>query len=405
MNWPYGWVLVLALILSLAPKGLSAGKWELQYQHIDAEYDLRLLDIAFIDAKHGLASGFLDSRKRERQQPVNLVTSDGKNWSVIETKKICTDIHAVSEGMIFAACEDGIYRSDELGKDWKRVAKIKNILSIWFTSPLRGFAVGLEKSFFETSDGGEKWAPVETNPAITTSKDYTLLHHIDFASPNVGLITGWSRIPRNREFLPDWMAPDRALQQRDTPHVNFIIETRDAGATWTSQEVSMFGEINSVYVAPDGAGLGLVKFSNGFEVPSEVFFFKWPSGTTVRVFREKNRAVTDVALPQRGPAYLAAVEPGGQLFWSPIPGRVKILESADFTTWTEMDVDYRASATGVRFAAFDPENIWAISDTGVILKLNRDFTALPARTLPEGPARPETPEAERKPSAQTKPNP
>jgi hypothetical protein len=84
---------------------------------------------------------------------------------------------------------------------------------------------------------------------------------------------------------------------------------------------------------------------------------------------------------------------------------VKILESADFTTWTEMDVDYRASATGVRFAAFDPENIWAISDTGVILKLNRDFTALPARTLPEGPARPETPEAERKPSAQTKPNP
>lgn len=166
----------------------------------------------------------------------------------------------------------------------------------------------------------------------------------------------------------------------------------------------MFGEINSVYVAPDGAGLGLVKFSNGFEVPSEVFFFKWPAGTTMRVFREKNRAVTDVALPQRGPAYLAAVEPSGQLFWSPVPGRVKILESANFEQWTEMDVDYRASATGVRFAAFDPENIWAISDTGVILKLNRDFAALPVRALPEGPIRPATPEADTKSSAQTKPD-
>ncbi len=370
----------------LSSLAFAGGKWELQYRHVDAEYDLRLLDIAFVDANRGVASGVLSSRKRDKVKPVNLVTADGKTWTVVETKKVCQDLFALPEGILYGACEDGIYRSDEMGKDWKRQAKLSGILQIWFLSEQRGFAVGEERSFYETSDGGKKWAPVETTPRLTTSKDYTILKHIDFANASNGLVTGWSRVPKNREFLPDWMMPERAMRQRDTPHVNFIIDTRDGGATWRAQEVSMFGEIVAAKISGDGAGLGLVNFSNGFEYPAEVFSFGWPSGETARVFREKHRAVTDIALPARGPAYLLAVEPGGQLFWSPIPGRLKVLESADLRTWTEMEVDYRASATRATFGVLDAANIWAITDTGLILKLNRDFAALPERRLPKPPA-------------------
>jgi photosystem II stability/assembly factor-like uncharacterized protein len=302
---------------------------------------------------------------------------------VVETKKACQDLFALPEGILYAACDDGIYRSEEMGKDWKRQAKLSNILQVWFLNAQRGFAVGAERSFYETSDGGKKWAPVETTPKLTTSKDYTILKHIDFANPSNGLITGWSRVPKNREFLPDWMTPDRAMRQRDTPHVNFIIDTRDGGATWGSQEVSMFGEIVAAKISPDGIGLGLVNFSNAFEFPAEVFYFGWPSGSTARVFREKNRAVTDIALPPRGPVYLLAVEPSGRLFWSPVPGRLKVLESVDFENWTEMDVDYRASATRATFGVLDAANIWAITDTGMVLKLNRDSAALPDRKLPK----------------------
>lgn len=145
----------------------------------------------------------------------------------------------------------------------------------------------------------------------------------------------------------------------------------------------MFGEIVAAKIAPDGIGLGLVNFSNAFEFPAEVFYFGWPSGTTARVFREKNRAATDIALPPRGPVYLLAVEPSGQLFWSPVPGRLKVLESVDFENWTEMDVDYRASATRATFGVLDAANIWAITDTGMVLKLNRDTAALPDRKLPK----------------------
>lgn len=361
----------------------AEGKWELQYQHIDSEYDLRLFDIAFIDANRGVASGILNSRKRDKVKPVNLVTTDGKTWTVLETKKACQDLFALPEGILYAACEDGIYRSEEMGKDWKRQAKLSNILQIWFLNARRGFAIGAERSFYETSDGGEKWAPVETTPNLTTSKDYTILKHIDFANPANGIITGWSRVPKNREFLPDWMAPDRAMRQRDTPHVNFIIETRDGGASWRTQEVSMFGEIVAAKISSDGAGLGLVNFSNAFEYPAEVFYFGWPSGTTARVFREKSRAVTDIALPSRGPAYLLAVEPSGQLFWSPIPGRLKVLESLDLEHWSEMEVDYRGSATRATFGVLDAANIWAVTDTGLILKLNRGSALLPDRSFPK----------------------
>lgn len=375
---------IASLFLWIASSfAVAEGKWELQYQHIDSEYDLRLFDIAFVDANRGIASGVLDSRKRDRVKPVNLVTTDGKTWTVVETKQACQDLFALPEGILYAACDDGIYRSEEMGKDWKRQAKLSNILQVWFLNAQRGFAVGAERSFYETSDGGKKWAPVETTPKLTTSKDYTILKHIDFANPSNGLITGWSRVPKNREFLPDWMTPDRAMRQRDTPHVNFIIDTRNGGATWGSQEVSMFGEIVAAKISPDGIGLGLVNFSNAFEFPAEVFYFGWPSGATARVFREKNRAVTDIALPPRGPVYLLAVEPSGQLFWSPVPGRLKVLESVDLENWTEMDVDYRASATRATFGVLDEANIWAITDTGTVLKLNRDSAALPDRKLPK----------------------
>lgn len=360
----------------------AADKWELQYEHLDKEYDLRLLDIAFVDATHGVASGFIDSRERERQRPVNLVTTDGKTWTLVETKKLCQDLHALKSGVIFAACEDGIYRSVELGRDWNRVARLKDIESIWFLNERVGFAVGTSRGFYSTQDGGQRWAPVTPTPELTTTKDYTVLRHIHFVNDKVGFIAGWSRPPKGREELPDWMTPDRAMRQRDTPHVNVFLDTSDGGLTWKSQEVSMFGEIVSAMLGPDHTGLTLLNFSNAFEFPAEVFYFNWPKGMMKRTFRETNRAVTDIALPAEGPAYLAAVEPMGQLFWSPIPGKLRILRSVDFMKWEEMDVDYRASARRARLQALDAANVWAITDTGMILKLRQDGPVLTRKPLP-----------------------
>ncbi len=79
--------------------------------------------------------------------------------------------------------------------------------------------------------------------------------------------------------------------------------------------------------------------------------------------------MTDVVIAApAGPIYLGAVEHFGRL-QLPIPGKVKIIKSENAVTWTEMQVDYRAVAGRVMLAAAGPDNIWAATDTGMILKL------------------------------------
>jgi photosystem II stability/assembly factor-like uncharacterized protein len=377
-----GWLTVTALLLSALPL-LAADKWELQYEHLDKEFDLRLVDVAFVDTKRGIAIGYIDSRTRDRQRAVNLVTSDGENWTLFEVRRQCVDVHALPSGLLYAACDDGIYRSQEMGRDWRRVARLRDIEAIWFNDDQHGIAVGAEAGLYRTTDGGNNWQEIQTEPPISTTKEFTVLKHVSFIGDKIGFATGWSRPPRNRDRIPDWLVPDRAMSQRDTPHVNVFLDTSDGGITWRNQEISMFGEVVVTELGPDRTGLTLVNFSNGFEYPAELYFFSWPQGELTRVFREKNRAVTDVSVPDQGPVYLVAVQPVGQLFWSPIPGRLRISRSADFETWEDMEVDYRATGRRARIEAVNADNVWVVTDTGFVLKLKRDGSELPERKLPQ----------------------
>ena len=75
-----------------------------------------------------------------------------------------------------------------------------------------------------------------------------------------------------------------------------------------------------------------------------------------------------IAAPD-GPIYLGAVEHFGKLQQLPIPGKVKIIRSDNGASWTEIVVDYRATARRVILAAAGRNEIWAATDTGMILKL------------------------------------
>jgi hypothetical protein len=68
---------------------------------------------------------------------------------------------------------------------------------------------------------------------------------------------------------------------------------------------------------------------------------------------------------------LAAVEHFGTLQQIPIPRKVVILRSKDAEHWTEMSVDYRATARRVVLATAGPNSLWAATDTGMILQLKQ----------------------------------
>jgi hypothetical protein len=115
-------------------------------------------------------------------------------------------------------------------------------------------------------------------------------------------------------------------------------------------------------------GLVVMGFGESFEWPSEVY--RLAEGNTGRVYRDKTPRVIDSQLYPGPHIYLVGVEPTGKMKTAALPGKVKILESSDFNTWTEMPVDYKAEGRSVMIAGPDQDHVWVATDTGTILHLS-----------------------------------
>jgi photosystem II stability/assembly factor-like uncharacterized protein len=264
----------------------------------------------------------------------------------------------------------GIWRTYEAGRNWKKISKQRGVLRVYFLSEKRGFAVGREKSVWETEDGGETWSSVTAASAPKTSKEYTYYTWIAFANPSYGAILGYSEPPRrDRGRLPDWMDPERASRRRQVPTSTVVLQTKDGGRSWEQSTVSMFGRLVRLRMKPDGSGLALVRFQHEFDYPSELYRINLQENETFRTYRDKKRSITDVVLAGRDTAYIAGFEPTGTLLDSTIPGRLVVLRSRDLENWEEMEVDYRALARRPVLAAPTPQDVWLGTDTGMILRL------------------------------------
>jgi hypothetical protein len=123
-----------------------------------------------------------------------------------------------------------------------------------------------------------------------------------------------------------------------------------------------------VRLLPDGRGLGLTVYSQGFHYPSEVYRINWHSGRNSSIYRTPDFAISDVWLSPDGTAYLAGTKVQGKLR-DVIPGKVRVIASKDYEVWKEIDVDYRAEAHRVILAAVDDDHMWISTDMGMILKL------------------------------------
>jgi hypothetical protein len=264
----------------------------------------------------------------------------------------------------------GIYRSDEGGRSWRKLPKSpRDVLRVWFLDSERGYAVGVGRNVHQTVNGGKSWQPLPAAADVKSDPDYTVYSGISFAG-SIGYITGWSRPPRrDGGRLPDWMEPERAVARKEWPNMSILLGTLDRGQTWKAVFSSIFGQITRLRLAADGRAVSLIEFRHDAPYPSEVIAIDTKTGGSKRVYANKTRAVTDVALAPSGPAYLAASAVPGRLMRSPIPGRLHIMQSDDMQLWRDMEVDYRANARRAVLAAADARNVWVATDTGMILKL------------------------------------
>ena len=199
---------------------------------------------------------------------------------------------------------------------------------------------------------------------------FTTFGEIAFAGDK-GIISGWNIPPRRGG--PEWMEAGKGAARQEIPHYAVLLQTQDAGKTWTKSDASVFGQISRISLTPQGTGLGLLEFRDEFPYPAEVQKINLHTGRSDRSFREKDRVITDVRLfAGSNLGLIAGYEAQGPVFRSPVPGKVKILSSKDLDEWAEMTVDYRAVAHSVLIAGPDEDHVWAATDTGMILRLVKD---------------------------------
>jgi len=374
------WLLAVALLpLAFAQ---PQSKWALQYFYDQPGKNLEIIDLAFPSATRGIAVGAIVDREGRKPQFTALVTSDGgSHWALVPLKELPRSLFFVDESNGWMVTGEGLWFTREAGRSWMRIAdQIKPnkkladaprsglILRVWFLDERHGYAVGLQKSAFETHDGGRTWTPLEEAAKPASNPAYTIYSQIAFADARRGMIFG-AYIPPSVRQDSGFDLPEQTLARRQVPRLAIELDTRDGGALWKSGTAPLFGSVNSLRLG-GSSGLAVFNYMDSFEWPAEVYRIDLTTGKSESVFKQKDRLVTDAAIFADGRTFLAAVEPPGRLRSAPIPGRVRMLESRDLKNWREMPVDYRAVAQSLILAGPDPDHLWAATDTGMILRLS-----------------------------------
>jgi hypothetical protein len=382
------WLLAAALLPAAFGQSQSGpAKWTLQYFYDQDGKDLRITDLAFPSPTRGIAVGAIIDREGRKPQFTALTTSDGgDHWSLAPLKEFPRSLFFLDESTGWLVTSEALWFTSEGGRSWTRLSdqikpdkKLANaphtglILRVWFLDAHHGYAVGLQKSVFETSDGGRTWKPVAEAAKPSANPAFSAYSHIAFTDAKRGVIFGVYTPPRpgakSDEDLPDWMFPERALALRQQPRLAIELDTRDGGVTWGSGTAPLLGSVVSLELA-GGNGLAVFGYADSFEWPAEVYRLDLTTGKSESVFKQKERRVTDATIFADGRAFLAAVEPPGRLRSAPIPGKVRMLTSTDLKNWVEMPVDYRAVAQSLVLAGPDAGHLWAATDTGMILRLS-----------------------------------
>ncbi|MCX6621697.1 MAG: hypothetical protein NTY38_11605 [Acidobacteria bacterium] len=324
-------VAVLAFGLAVPGQG-AEGRWNIQYLHDEDRGELFLSDIQFRSARRGIAVGVV--LREHSRDPVALVTGDGgARWETVKLREDPVSLFLLNDSTGWLVTGKGLWRSDESGYSWKKVSSEKGLQTVHFLDEKRGWAGGTGKRALSTEDGGRTWTPLPAAAALPGTASRTVFDVIDFASPMDGMILGWNR-------------PE----------------------TWKGMSSSIFGQLTRMRLGADQFDVALLEFRRAFAYRSEVLLINSRNSTPETIFRPPDRAITDVLRLGRTGLVLAGIEASGKLPNSPIPGKVHLLISTNQKDWQEMAVDYRATARRVILAADGSGQMWAATDTGMILR-------------------------------------
>ena len=370
--------LTVLFVLSLGLPFLvaqGAQRWKIQFSYKKLDSLLELRDIKCPSAERCIAAGVVFEKNGHEQGVVVLTSDGGKQWSVVDVKDHPMSLFFLNDSLGWMVTDRGIWSTDESGRTWTKLETPKGVVRVHFLDPSHGYAIGFPKLVYQTTDGGKKWSKLAAAEQPPTEAQDTVYDCISFSGEH-GVIVG-NLIQRENARRPIWLDPDVARYRREHETKVAILETFDGGKKWTASTLPIVGALSQLKFANDGSAIMLVEYINYFSLPSSVYKTRLRQQGTRTIFEERDRAVTDVALLPAGRAILASIEPPGSSNQVPIPGKVKMYESADLKVWREMDIDYRAVAQRAMLGAVDAQHVWVATDTGMILSLSEVLSKTP----------------------------
>jgi hypothetical protein len=348
----YLWLILFSL--SAAPR------WNIQFIYDRADSNFAIEDLECPTVQHCVAAGSIDDKKG-RDEGVVVVTSDGgSHWEQYAVKERPVSLFFLNDSVGWMVTDHGLWSTLEGGRAWIKIQSRKGILQAWFLDANHGYMSGLKGLVQETKDGGKSWVQLE---ASAKAPDPQSLNYdiISFQGTH-GIIVG----------APDPSAPVLSNPKSESVLTGklVVLETQDGGKNWAYGTIPVYGELAQLRISDQSFVASLILYADP-KYPVSSAVFKTPLGAPDGsvIFAERDRAATDIALLSNGGAVLVTIEPPGNSTQVPIPGKLKIFESANLKVWREMDVDYRAVAQRAVIAAPDPQHMWVATDTGAILKL------------------------------------
>jgi Photosynthesis system II assembly factor YCF48 len=347
------------LWLILSP--LSAEpRWNIQFFYDRADSNFAIEDLQCPTTLHCVAAGLIDDKNGHEKGAVVITSDGGLHWSQYEVKERPLSLFFLDESQGWMVTDRGLWSTVEGGRVWKKVQGHKGMLQAWFLDANHGYLTGVKGFVQETSDGGKTSTQLEASGQApdASSLNYDIIsfrgtHGIIIGAPNA-----------SSPILFD-SRPQAPVNGKVT-----VLETVDGGKKWKYGTLSIDGELAQLRMSQQGTVVTLILYTDTkHPVASAVFEIPLGSRNGRKVFAQRDRAATDIALLSDGGAILAAIEPPGNSTQVPIPGRLRILRSENLKEWQEMDVDYRAIGQRAIIAAPDPRHMWVATDTGAILGL------------------------------------
>ena len=355
----------------LALPGLlgAAERWKIQFFYDKAGSSLNIQDLRCPSASRCVAAGSIFDKKGHAKGTVISTNDGGQNWSLAEVSEQPISLFFLNDSLGWMATDHGVLSTNDSGRTWKKLEGLKKgILEVYFLSPLHGYAIGFPKAVYETANGGKSWTKLDAADRPDTSLQDTIYECISFSGQH-GIIVG-NTTPPGSDETPVWLNPSEARHHRERSSALVVLETKDGGAHWEHYTSLLYGRMSQLVMTKEDFALALFEYHNYYTLPSRVYKVKFRVSSDV-IFAERDRAVSDVALLPDGGALIVAVEPPGSSNQVPIPGKLKILRTANLKVWEEMDVDYRAMAQRASLAAPDADHLWVATDTGMILTLDK----------------------------------